>query len=115
MADFCSAVDSNGRVVALFACTGHMTDVGGIGFSPEGSDVFCEGVYVPVMKLAEGGRMNETLMRIVKSNCRVPSELEGDMYSLIAANEVAVRRLAEMMDETGLEDLDAVADHIIAA
>ncbi len=49
----------NGRVVALFACTGHMTDVGGIGFSPEGSDVFCEGVYVPVMKLAEGGRMNE--------------------------------------------------------
>lgn len=105
----------NGRVVALFACTGHMTDVGGIGFSPEGSDVFCEGVYVPVMKLAEGGRMNETLMRIVKSNCRVPAELEGDMYSLIAANEVAVRRLAEMMDETGLEDLDAVADHIIAA
>lgn len=105
----------NGRVVALFACTGHMTDVGGIGFSPEGSDIFCEGVHLPIMKLAEEGRVNETLMRIVKSNCRVPAELEGDMYSLIAANEVAVRRLAEMMDETGLDDLDAVADHIISA
>jgi N-methylhydantoinase B len=105
----------HGRVVALFACTGHMTDVGGIGFSPEGSDIFHEGVHVPVMKLAEGGRINQTLMRIVKSNSRVPLEIEGDIYSLMAANEVAVRRLGELMDEAGLDDLDEIADHILAS
>lgn len=105
----------NGRVVALFACTGHMTDVGGIGFSPEGSDIFCEGVHVPIMKLAERGRINETLMSIVKSNSRVPAELEGDVYSLMASNEVAARRLDELMSEAMLDDLDEVAEHILAS
>lgn len=105
----------NGRVVALFACTGHMTDVGGIGLSAEGSDIFCEGVHIPVMKLANAGRIDETLMRIVKSNSRVPAELEGDIYSLVASNEVAVTRLRELMDEAELDDLDAVADHIVGS
>ncbi|SMH29597.1 hydantoinase B/oxoprolinase family protein [Mesorhizobium australicum] len=105
----------DGRVLALFACTGHMTDVGGIGLSAEGSDIFCEGVHLPVMKLADAGRIDETLMRIVKSNSRVPAEIEGDIYSLIASNEVAVKRLRELMDEAELDDLEEVADHILSS
>ncbi|MEM5346107.1 hydantoinase B/oxoprolinase family protein [Paraburkholderia azotifigens] len=102
------------RVVALFACTGHMTDVGGIGLSPEGSDIFCEGVYIPIMKLADKGKFNETLMTIAKANSRVPTELEGDIYSLIASNETAERRLQELLDESSLDDLSEVAEHIIS-
>src|SRR5262249_50308056 len=66
-----------GRLIALFACTGHMTDVGGIGLSPDGADLFMEGVAVPIMKLIDAGRMNETLFAIAKANSRLPHEIEG--------------------------------------
>ena len=103
----------HGRLVALFACTGHMTDVGGIGLSPEGSDLFMEGVAIPIMKLVDRGAINHTLVRIAKANSRMPAELEGDIHSLIAANEVGSRRLRELLVEVGQSDIDAVADHIV--
>jgi N-methylhydantoinase B len=103
----------DGRLVGLFACTGHMTDVGGIGLSPEGGDLFMEGVRVPIMKLMERGRINDTLLRIATGNSRMPTELEGDVYSLIASNETAARRLRELLVEVGTPDIDALADHIV--
>lgn len=102
-----------GRLVAFFACTGHMTDVGGIGLSPEGSDLFMEGVAIPIMKLVDRGVMNETLIRIAKANSRMPAELEGDIHSLIASNETGCRRLRELLTEVGQSDIDALADHIV--
>src|SRR5215471_19668081 len=103
----------HGRLVAFFACTGHMTDVGGIGLSPEGSDLFMEGVAIPIMKLVDRGAMNYTLIRIAKANSRMPAELEGDIYSLIASNEVGTRRLRELLVEVGQSNIDALADHIV--
>ena len=50
----------HGRLVALFSCTSHLMDIGGIGFGPDGTDVFMEGIYIPHLKLAEEGRLNET-------------------------------------------------------
>src|SRR5262249_8897710 len=104
---------STGRLIALFACTGHMTDVGGIGLSPDGSDLFMEGVAVPITKLIDGGRMNETLLAIAKANSRLPHEIEGDIYSLIASNDTAARRLAQLLAEVGASDIDMLADFIV--
>ena len=42
----------NGRIVALFASTSHVVDVGGLGFGPDARQVFEEGVYSPIMPLA---------------------------------------------------------------
>jgi N-methylhydantoinase B len=102
-----------GRLVAFFACTGHMTDVGGIGLSPDGGDVFMEGVAIPIMKLIDAGRMNDTLLAIAKANSRLPHELEGDVYSLVASNETAARRLVELLREVGASDIEALADFIV--
>src|SRR6266487_2003618 len=43
----------NGRLVALFSCTSHLMDIGGIGFGPDGTDVFMEGLYIPMLKLID--------------------------------------------------------------
>jgi len=102
-----------GHLIALFACTGHMTDVGGIGLSSDARDVFMEGVTVPIMKLIDAGRVNDTLIAIAKANSRLPHEIEGDIYSLVASNEAAVRRLAELLAEVGASDIDALADFIV--
>ncbi len=103
----------DGRPVALFAATSHVVDVGGIGFGPDGRQVYEEGIYLPIMHLAQAGRMNEALLAIVRANVREPIQVEGDLYSLAACNETGCRRLIAMMREFGLTDLDHVAEHII--
>ena len=101
-----------GRLVGLFSCTSHLMDIGGIGFGPDGTDVFMEGLYIPLLKLADRGRLNETLMAMIRANTRLPIDTEGDVYSLASCNDVGCQRLSEMMDEFGLEDIDALSEHI---
>ena len=101
-----------GKLVGLFSCTSHLMDIGGLGMGADATDVFMEGLYIPHLKLAEEGRLNETLMAMIRANTRLPVDTEGDTYSLAACNDVGCRRLVEMMDEFGLTDLDMLADHI---
>src|SRR5215831_10907199 len=102
-----------GRLVGLFSCTSHIVDLGGIGFGPDGTDVFMEGIHLPFLKLVDRGRVNDTLMQIVKANTRLPVETEGDIYSLINCNEIGCRRLSEMMAEFDLSTLEDLSAHIL--
>ncbi len=104
-----------GELVALFSCTSHLTDIGGLGTGTDATDVHMEGIYIPMLKLADQGVMNATLLAIIRQNTRQPVESEGDVYSLAACNEVGCNRLVEMMDEFGLEIIDDLADHICDA
>ena len=103
----------NGRLVGLFACTSHMMDIGGGGLSPDSTDVFMEGLYVPFLKLIEQGVVNETLIEIIRANTRLPVDTVGDVYALAACNDVGVRALCTMMQEFSLDSIDELADHII--
>ena len=105
----------NGEIVALFACTTHVVDVGGRGFGPDGRQVYEEGINIPIMPLAIKGEMNRMVLDIIAVNVRNPIEVEGDLYSLVACNDVGCRRLVAMMDEFGLESIDVLADHVIEA
>ncbi|MBV8838188.1 MAG: hydantoinase B/oxoprolinase family protein [Alphaproteobacteria bacterium] len=106
------AFNAKGQLVALFSCTSHLMDIGGIGFGPDATDVFMEGLYIPMLKLIDQGVVNETLMAIIRANTRLPIDTEGDTYSLAACNDVGAKRLAEMMDEFGIDTLDPLAEHI---
>ena len=99
--------------VALFAATCHVVDVGGLGFGPDGRQVYEEGIYLPILPLLRKGVMNQTLLEIVRANVREPVLLEGDFFSLAACNETGVRRLKEMMDEFELDDIGPAAELIV--
>ena len=101
-----------GQLVALFSCTSHLTDIGGLGTGPDGTDVHMEGIYIPMLKLAERGKMNETLLAMVRANTRQPVESEGDVYSLAACNDIGCERLVEMMNEFALDHLDELGNYI---
>lgn len=103
----------DGKPVGLFACTSHVVDIGGRGFGPDGRQVYEEGINVPIMPLAREGAVDRGLLNLIKVNVRNPIEVEGDIYSLMACNEVGGRRLVEMMREFALTDLDALGSHII--
>ena len=101
------------RPVALFAATSHIADVGGLGFGPDGSEIFEEGLHVPIMPLFERGEINATLMRLIAANVRDPMVAEGDLYSLTACNRSGGEQLLKTMDEFGLTELDTVGQRII--
>ena len=103
----------DGKMVAIFACTSHLVDIGGLGPSSDGKQVYHEGLFIPIMPLARAGEMDEWVLRLVKANVREPVQVEGDIYALVACNETGSSRLLAMMAEYGLEDLDELGRHII--
>ncbi|MEC7258296.1 MAG: hydantoinase B/oxoprolinase family protein, partial [Pseudomonadota bacterium] len=103
----------NGVLVGFFACTAHVVDVGGRGFGADANSVYEEGLYLPIMKFAERGEVDQTLLRIVRGNVREPDQLVGDMYALAACNETGHRRLVDMMREFALTDLEGIAEFIL--
>lgn len=104
----------NGELVAFFACTAHVVDVGGRGFGADGKSVYEEGIQIPIMKFAEKGKVNLDLVRILRANVREPNQVVGDFYSLAACNEVGHRRLVDMMKEIGLTSLDGLGEFIFS-
>lgn len=102
-----------GALVGFFACTAHIVDIGGRGFGADAASVYEEGLYLPIMKFAERGDVDQTLVRIVRGNVREPDQLVGDMYALATCNEIGHRRLIEMMQEFGLADLNGIAAFIL--
>ncbi|MCB4458041.1 hydantoinase B/oxoprolinase family protein [Leisingera sp. McT4-56] len=106
-------VFKGGRVVGYTSCTSHLVDLGGLGMGPEGSDIYDEGLLIPPCKLVEEGEPNALLLDIVRANSREPVANEGDIYALIACCEAGAARLAGMMEEFGIGDLDALGAYII--
>ena len=102
-----------GSRVGFFACTAHVTDVGGRGFGADAHSVYEEGLYVPIMKFADRGETDATLLRLIRANVREPNQLVGDLHALMACNQIGVRRLIEMMSEYGLRVLDDLSEFIL--
>jgi N-methylhydantoinase B len=62
-----------GRFVGFFACTAHITDIGGRGFGADANSVYEEGIYIPIMKFAERGEVDRTLVHILRQCPRAGS------------------------------------------
>jgi len=104
----------DGQLIAFFACTAHVVDVGGRGFGADGKSIYEEGIQIPIMKFAERREVNRPLVALLRANIREPKQVIGDCYSLSACNEVGHRRLIEMMRETKIASLDALGAFIFS-
>ncbi len=102
-----------GVLVGFFACTAHIVDIGGRGFGADAQSVYEEGLYIPIMKFAERGDVDGTLIKIIRGNVREPDQLIGDIYALATCNEIGHRRLIDMMVEFDLATLDDIARFIL--
>jgi N-methylhydantoinase B len=103
----------NDRAIGLFAATSHIADVGGLGFGPDGREVYEEGLQIPIMRLFRKGEPDETLLAILRANVRDPDAAIGDLYSLAGCNNAGAKRLLETLDEFGMADLDAAGRMIV--
>ena len=101
------------KVVAFTACVFHHSDIGGR-VSSDNHDVFEEGLFIPLVKLYDGGALNQSVMDMIRWNVRTPDEVVGDIRSQIAANHVCSEKIGRMLDENSLENLNDLADQIIS-
>jgi N-methylhydantoinase B len=109
----CSPIFRGDECVAFFASTCHAADIGGHVLSAEAREVYEEGLFIPIMKLYEAGRLNETLVSLIRANTRAPEMVLGDFHAQVAGGAVGGQRLLEFMEEFGLGRLEPLADEII--
>ena len=85
----------------------HHTDVGGRVPGSNASDsteVYQEGLRIPVVKLYERGTVNDIMERVIAQNVRVPDRVLGDLRAQYAASQVGVRELTALFDRYGCDD-----------
>jgi N-methylhydantoinase B len=102
----------NGKLVGFFASTAHVVDVGGRGFGPDANEVYEEGIFIPIMKFSEGGKLRNDVIKIIRQNVRESHQVIGDLHSLAACNHAGHTRLMTMMDEFAIESLEVLRDFI---
>jgi N-methylhydantoinase B len=108
-----SPIFYNDTPVAFTACVFHHSDIGGR-VSSDNHEVFEEGLFIPLVKLYTEGVLNESVLEMIRWNVRTPDEVIGDIRSQIAANHVCAEKICQMLKESGLDDLDDLADQIIS-
>jgi len=101
------------RIVGYSMSITHLPDIGGAGFSATAREVYEEGLRLPVCMLANEGKLNETLIELIRQNVRVPEQTLGDLLANRACTTVGGRMLNEFMDEYGLDSIDPLADAIL--
>src|SRR5690606_15242150 len=86
----------------------HHTDVGGRVAGSNASDsteIYQEGLRIPVMKLYDRGVINRTLAELIEINVRVPDRVLGDLYAQYAACQVGIREISKLCERYGAEVL----------
>ena len=74
-----------------------------------------EGLQFDQLKIHEGGRPNETLLRVLRDNIRFPEASLGDLRSQIAACQLGARRLEELYQRYGAEIVTAGVGQIFGS
>lgn len=104
---------SGGALVGFFGSTCHAIDIGGRGLSADASEVFEEGLAIPILKLHDAGEVNQTLVDLIGANVRAPEEVLGDVHAQIAGNAVGCERLVEYLREFELDHVEELGTQII--
>ncbi|MEP2640596.1 MULTISPECIES: hydantoinase B/oxoprolinase family protein [Roseobacteraceae] len=93
-----------GRICAFVMSWAHFADIGGLrpgSISPDATDIFQEGVMIPVTKMIEAGQVNQAVLDIFHRNSRYPDQSIGDMRALMASVELGTKRVGEILDRFG--------------
>ncbi|HEU4368502.1 MAG TPA: hydantoinase B/oxoprolinase family protein [Methylomirabilota bacterium] len=102
------------RLAAFSATTSHMPDIGGRIRAIEAREIFEEGLHIPLAKLVHAGRVDDTLVALVRANVRTPDQTMGDIWAQVSANELMERRVTALMDDYALASLAELGDELFA-
>ncbi|NYG45365.1 N-methylhydantoinase B [Bradyrhizobium sp. IAR9] len=109
-----------GKLLAFTCNRAHQVDIGGGAagtYNPLATEIFHEGIRLPVLKLIEAGRAREDLWRLLLLNTRLPEAVDGDLRAMIGSTRIGAERVALLAQEAGagLADLaDGFFESVLA-
>jgi N-methylhydantoinase B len=99
-----------GKLSGFACCMAHWTDVGGV-LGGVTTDIYSEGLQIPILKYARRGVVNQDLLDIIRMNVRIPERAMGDLRAQITAVKTGERRFLELLDRYGRDEvLGAIAN-----
>jgi N-methylhydantoinase B len=102
-----------GRLVAFSGCMAHWPDIGGT-LDGITTDIFSEGLQMPIVKAYRRGVPNEEILSIIQMNVRLPERAMGDLRAQIASVKTGEKRFQEMIQKYGCDEVLAAIDAIMA-
>lgn len=97
------------------ATMAHHSDVGGIApgsVAVHASEIYQEGLRIPLLKLVDAGVDNATLFRLIEKNTRQPVAVLGDLRAQMAACRAGERGLTEIIHRYGADTVHAYMDEL---
>jgi N-methylhydantoinase B len=101
-----------GALVGFSCCMAHWLDIGGT-LGGMTTDIYSEGLQIPILKLHSRGRVNQDLIDIIRMNVRIPENALGDLRAQITAVKTGERRFLEMVARYGTAPVLAAIDRIM--
>lgn len=93
----------NNDIIGFVANKAHHVDVGGIIPGSIGSveDLYSEGLVLPPIKIVDKGKLVVELIKFICSNVRVPRYTVGDLKAQIAAINIGIKGVMELLFRYG--------------
>ncbi len=89
-----------GKLAGFSCCMAHWLDVGGV-LGGMTTDIFSEGLQIPIVKYSDRGKINQDLLDIIRINVRLPPRAMGDLRAQVTAVKTGERRFLELLDRYG--------------
>lgn len=108
----------DGKMAAMTAAIVHQVDIGGRtagGNSTLNTEIYAEGLRMPVMKLYERGKPSEPIFEILRANVRVPTKVIGDIRAQLAACLTGEREYQRLIARYGAENLRRYQEQLLDA
>src|SRR5262249_56126928 len=75
------------------------------------TDIFAEGLQIPILKYQDRGKVNQDLVDIIRQNVRIPNRALGDLRAQVTAVTTGERRFLELVARYGRDHVaGAIAD-----
>ena len=93
-----------GKLCAWSCCMAHWPDVGGV-LGGVTTDIFSEGLQIPILKYQTAGVVNQDLVDIIFNNVRIPERAMGDLRAQIIAVTTGEKRFLELLQRYGRQNV----------
>lgn len=105
-----------GRLTAVLANTGHWMDVGGMtpgGWAPQATEVYQEGILIPPLRLYRRGQLDESALKVILANTRLPDQNRADLVSMANSLNMGAQQLGRLIAQYGLGTFEQCLSELV--
>jgi len=106
----------DGTLFGYAILVAHHNDMGGRvpgSSAADSTEIFQEGLRIPVVKLYDRGKANDTMYKLLGLNVRQPEVVLGDVRAQLAACDIGERGMQDLAARYGVDELEQSFDALL--